>query len=334
MARITVKNQVLNILHKHKGTYYSGQELAEELDVSRTAVWKAINKLREEGYSIEGSTKLGYAMADDTDILNVDEIYDNLDKDAKTFYKIECKDVVDSTNNICRTLGDAGEVEGRCVVASKQTAGKGRRGRKFESPDTTGVYLSVLLRPDMPISDSVHITTAAAVAAAKACEMIDDNIKEKDVDIKWVNDLFIRGKKFAGILTEASVSMETGRLDYAVLGIGFNLAAPKDGWPEELKDIAGSLFEDEYPNGTRNRLVAAFLEEFYQVYKKLPDVTYLDEYRSRQMAIGKEIKVIEADGTFRKAKAIDVDDNCHLVVLFEGETETKAIDSGEISIRF
>lgn len=332
MARYTVKEQVLNILHMHKGTYYSGQELAEALDVSRTAVWKAINKLREEGYKIEGSTRNGYAMASDTDILNVNEISEGLAGEARKFYRVTCVEKIDSTNIACRKLGEDGEPEGACVVASKQTAGRGRRGRRFESPDMTGVYLSILLRPDMPISDSVHITTAAAVAAAKACETLE-GIDPGDVSIKWVNDLFIRDRKFAGILTEASISVENGKLDYAVMGIGFNLSEPVGGWPEELSGIAGSLYEGEYPVGCRNQLVSAFLQEFYQVYSSLPDVTYLDEYRNRQLAIGKTVKVLEPDGSYRMADVVNVDDDCHLLVRFEGEEYISNLDSGEISIR-
>lgn len=367
MARITTKDKVLELLNANAGKFYSGQELADELGISRTAIWKAVTTLREEGYNIEGSTKLGYAMSADTDIMSSAAIMSSLNDKAKKFYSVEAVKTIDSTNTVVKARGLEGGKEGLCIAAMEQTAGRGRRGRSFYSPDSTGLYMSVLLRPDLSLSDAVLITTAAAVAAAKACDKVKgealDAINEKlkaevpkksddknnndkklenagnqddenGVQIKWVNDLFLNGRKFCGILTEANLSVESNAFEFAVLGIGFNLLVPKGGWPDEIKNIAGSLFEaDECPAGTRNRLAAEFLNEFLDIYEKLPDVSYLDEYRARSLAIGRDVDVLEPDGSSRPAHAIGIDDRCQLLVKYEGEDEVYTLNSGEISVK-
>ena len=333
MAKISTKERVLSLLDTHKGVYYSGQELADELSVSRTAVWKAINSLREEGYGIKGSTKLGYALDDSTDVLSRESIAGGLDKEAGAFYNIETFKIIDSTNAQLRIRGLDGAKEGLCFIAEEQTAGRGRKGRSFYSPDSTGLYLSVLLRPELAIEDAILITTAAAVAASKACELTNETLKKGDVRIKWVNDLFVRNKKFSGILTEANLSLETHGLDFAVLGIGFNLAPPKGGWPENIEDIAGTLFEKESLPGSRNTLASAFLNEFLKIYKTLPGVSYLNEYRSRLLGVGKSVKVLEPDGAFKMATVKGVTDRCELIVIYEGEEDEVILNSGEISIK-
>lgn len=333
MAKTSVKEKVLHILHEHRGTYYSGQELAEQLTVSRTAVWKAINGLREEGYHISGSTKLGYTMDVTTDILSSDAILNGLTQEANAFYQLQCLATVDSTNNAVREQGVQGTAEGLCVIAEEQTAGRGRKGRAFYSPDATGLYLSILLRPSLSFQDATLITTAAAVAGAKACEAANDMLSSGDVQIKWVNDLFLYGKKISGILTEAFLSMETGELDYAIMGIGFNLCPPKDGWPDNISHVAGSLFDKECPSGTRNLMASTFLNEFYKIYHLLPDVGYMKEYRSRQLAMGKEVYLLSADSTSVQAKVLDVDDRGQLVVRLAGSSEMTTVNSGEISIK-
>lgn len=331
MAKQSVKDKVLSILNTHKGTYYSGQELADEIGVSRTAVWKAINTLRSDGLSIEGSTNLGYTLSSDTDILDADEIIGKLNPEAAEFYNLECVKIIDSTNTAVRNRGMDGANEGLCIIAEEQTAGRGRNGRSFYSPGFSGLYLSILLRPNLAIEDALQITTSASVAAAKACEKV--NGIPGSVGIKWINDLFINGRKFSGILTEASLSIETGKLDFAVLGIGFNISPPQNGWPEDIANIAGSLFDTSSPVGSRNELSAAFLNEFLPLYNKLPELTYIEDYRNRQITIGKSVNVISGDKYIRPAKVIDVDDKCQLIVKYDDEDVITSLNSGEISIR-
>lgn len=265
--------------------------------------------------------------------LSAEYIMQQLDAKAKKFYRVECVKVVDSTNIAVRDRGMQGEAEGLCIVAEEQTEGRGRRGRSFSSPKASGIYFSILLRPEMSFEDSVWITTAAAVAAAEACERVNDSLKKGEVQIKWVNDLFLDGRKFCGILTEGFLSREHGGLDCAVLGVGFNISPPQDGWAEEIKDIAGSLFQKDVPAGCRNRLVSYFLNAFLPYYKNLKEHLFLEEYRTRQLAIGKEVTVLQADGSKQKAKAIGVDDNCRLLVQYEDRDAPVALDSSEISVR-
>ncbi|MBO7357178.1 MAG: biotin--[acetyl-CoA-carboxylase] ligase [Lachnospiraceae bacterium] len=327
-----VKEQVLTILNKYKGEYKSGEELASDIGVSRTAVWKAINTLREQGFNIQGSTKSGYILSSDTDILDKEAIAASLSEGAAAFYEIECVKEIDSTNDELKRRAFSYEKEGLTIIAESQTKGKGRRGRSFFSPNNTGLYLSVLLRPDLSVEDSVLITTLASVAGARAVEDVNSSLKPGDVKIKWVNDLFLEGKKISGILTEGNISMETGKLDYAVLGIGFNLEIPEGTWPSDIADTAGSIFNKKAPAGTRNALATAFLNLFLDYYKKLPKLDYLDEYRNRQLTIDKNIRVITAAGE-RKAKCLGVNDRCELMVRFDGESEDTTLNSGEISIR-
>ncbi|MBO7333581.1 MAG: biotin--[acetyl-CoA-carboxylase] ligase [Lachnospiraceae bacterium] len=334
MRKSGTKEKILALLNERKGTSYSGQELADTLNISRTSVWKAINALRDEGVKIGGSTNSGYTLAPESDVLNSYVVEDLLNEDSRSFYRINCVKTIDSTNLKCKSEAESGAYEGVTYIAEEQTKGRGRRGRSFFSPDSTGLYLSILLRPELEISDAVLITTAAAVAAATASEKVNDLIKEGDVKIKWVNDLYLNDKKISGILTEAGLSMETGGFDYAVMGIGFNLAPPKGGWPDDIKDRAGSLFEEGLcPAGTRNRLAAEFLNAFLPIYKALPDVTYLSEYRKRQLTLDKDIDVIDGAGNKKRAHATGIDDRCGLIVIFEGEDKPVTLTSGEISTR-
>jgi len=333
MKKITTKDKVLNILNENKGRFYSGQELADKLSVSRTAVWKAINSLRAEGYMIDGSTNLGYALSVDTDVLSEELILELLSDKAKAFFDVECVEIIDSTNIEARKRGLEGEKEGLCIIAKEQTAGRGRKGRSFYSPGGSGLYLSILLRPHLKIEDAVLITTASAVAGAKACERVNDELSDGDVKIKWVNDLYLNGRKISGILTEASLSLETNGFDFAVMGIGFNLSMPIGGWPLDIKNRAGALFDGNYPSGTRNKLSAYFLEEFLLIYNRLPEVSYLNEYRERSIAIGQEVSVISGNGESRRAFVEDVNDKCELIVRFEGESIASVVNSGEISIK-
>lgn len=265
--------------------------------------------------------------------LNKDLIYKQLSSASKKFYRVECEAIVDSTNRVVHDRGESQEEEGLCVVAEEQTKGRGRHGRRFYSPCGSGLYFSVLLRPELPMEQAVLLTTAAAVAGALACEECCPQLSSGEVKIKWVNDLFLRDRKFCGILTEGIPDPQGGRLKYAVLGIGFNLSPPEQGWPEELRDLAGSLYETSPPIGIKNRLVSAFLNTFLSFYRVLPKVDYLAEYRHRQWTVGKEVIVIQSDGSRRTGVALDVDDRCRLLVRLTGEEEVVTLDSGEVSVK-
>ena len=234
-------------------------------------------------------------------------------------------DEVTSTNTILKEKGRI-ENEWCTVIASSQTGGRGRLGRCFYSPENTGVYMSVLLKPDLEIEKAILITTAAAVAVTKALETLGC----QNAQIKWVNDVFVNNKKVCGILTESVINAESKKLDFAVLGVGVNLFLPKSGFPDDLKDIAGAVFSKEIPD-VKERFVAEFLNEFYKIYKDLRTASFMDDYRNKCFCIGKEITVISQNGT-KNGRAISIDENARLLVEF-GNGKREFLSSGEISIK-
>ena len=319
------KDELLFFLENNKGHYISGEEIASALSISRTAVWKAISSLKDDGYIINAVRNKGYMLSEDTDIISVHGIRRFLTPLASVV-DISVYPVVTSTNTLLKELASAGAPEGTIVIAGMQTQGKGRIGRSFYSPSDTGVYISILLRPGNSSNLAVRTTTMAAVAA---CEAIED-VSEKNALIKWVNDIYIDGKKVSGILTEASFGLEDGHIDYAVLGIGFNAYYPKDGFPDEIESIATVVYPERKSDG-KNLLAAHFINHFFKYYKSSDHTDYTEKYRKRSLVIGKEINILYPDRT-ESAVAIDVDDECHLVVRYPDGT-TGSLSTGEISIR-
>ena len=232
---------------------------------------------------------------------------------------------VTSTNTLLKEHGKI-KNEWCTFIASSQTGGKGRLGRSFYSPKGSGVYFSVLLKPNLEIEKSILITTAAAVAVTRSLE----NLGCKNSHIKWVNDIFVNNKKVCGILTESVINTETKKLDFAVLGIGVNLIKTENDFPNEIKNIAGSVFESETSN-LKERFVAEFLNEFYNIYKNLSKAEYMEEYKNKCFCIGKEVLVISG-AKERKAVVLSIDEKARLEVEYEtGEREF--LSSGEISIK-
>ncbi len=323
---MATREKVLEYLELHKGERVSGEKLAEALNLSRNAVWKAINALRDDGYLLDASPKKGYCLLNENKILSAQSISKHLK--SQDFYRINVYDCVTSTNTLLRQAAERGETEGLVIAANEQSAGKGRLGRGFYSPSGGGIYMSVLLRPRLPAAEALFITTAAAVAVASA---IEEQTGEKAL-IKWVNDIYCREKKVCGILTEASIDFESGGISYAVLGIGINLSDPETGFPGELSDIAGSVLGGSpCPPEAKPRLIAAILDRFFEYYRSLPEKSFMEEYRSRSYVIGREIVIISAGGA-ENALAVDIDDEGALVVKTESG-ETRRLSSGEISIR-
>lgn len=324
---MSTKEKLLALFEENKGTYFSGEEIAERLSVSRTAVWKAVNGLRSEGYEIDAVQNKGYCLSVSTDILSVQGIRKYL-KPACASMELEVLPVAESTNVLLKERAGAGAKDGYVLLANSQTAGRGRLGRSFYSPGDTGVYMSLLLRPQGYSPDqAVRLTTMAAVAA---CEAIEE-VSGKEAQIKWVNDVYMDHKKVSGILTEAAFSLEDSGLDYIVVGIGINAYPPKEGFPPELEQIAGTVFQERRSDG-KNRLAAAFLNHFMDCYAAGEKMDYAKEYRARSLVIGKEIRVISPTGQ-KEARALDVDEECRLVVQY-GDGSRETLSSGEISIRF
>ncbi len=236
--------------------------------------------------------------------------------------------VADSTNNIAKQLATGNAPEWTVITADTQTAGRGRLGRSFCSPESTGLYMSVILRLDIKAEDAVLITAAAAVAAANAI----DHVAGGRSGIKWVNDIYRDGKKVSGILTEGKLDLETDKLDYAVLGIGVNIEDPEAGFPNEIANIAGSLFKHgEAPENIKSRLLALILDNFAGIYYELTEKKFIEEYRERSILKNADVNVIKPDKTV-PARVIDIDDNCGLVVRYD-DGRTEALTTGDVSIR-
>lgn len=320
------KEKLLALLESRKGEFVSGEEIARELAVSRTAVWKAVNALRNRGYEIDAAQNRGYCLDAHTDILSIQGIRQLLGSDGSEF-NLELIPCTASTNALLRDRAAAGAPEGSVILANQQTQGRGRLGREFYSPPDTGIYLSLLLRPrGMEPSKAVKLTTMAAVAACDAIEKVSG----KEASIKWVNDIYLNEKKVCGILTEASYSLESGSLDYVILGIGFNVYPPAGGFPSELASIADSILKIQTDQG-KNRLTASFLRRFLEIYRGTAERDYAAVYRAKSMVIGRPIRVISPAGT-RNAYALDVDRDCRLIVRWEDGT-VESLSSAEVSIR-
>lgn len=235
-------------------------------------------------------------------------------------------DTCPSTNTYVKELAKKGASHATVVIAGAQTAGRGRMGRSFFSPDNTGLYMSVLLRPEISAKLSLEITTAAAVALNRVIKRFSHG----DVGIKWVNDIYINMKKVCGILTEATVKPD-GKLDFAVLGIGVNLFAPENGFPEDIRELAASVLDTAFDEKIKAAFCADVINEFFTIYPHIGKGTLVGEYRESSLVIGKKINVIKPDGIY-PAEALDVTDDYSLSVKYENGT-TDTINSGDVSIR-
>ena len=330
---MTVRESVLEALQSNKGIYLSGEKLSESLGVSRAAVWKAIRSLREEGYRIDAVTNRGYRMQTEKASLSEEEIRRNLPEKYRK-NEIYVYDVIDSTNNRARQIavGEPGEpVHGRIVAARQQTAGKGRLGRSFYSPKE-GIYLSVIVKPTFDVTRSVLVTVAAAAAVA---ESIDDVCGQKsETQIKWVNDVYLDGKKVCGILTEGITDFESGQIDHLIVGIGINTSL--DGFPEELLQVAGAV-EGDYSGSA---LVAGIVGRLLAYLENIEDRTFMEAYRKKSLLIGREVKVYkgvyrtspEEDLSGRAARVLGISEDGGLQVIYsDGSRET--LLTGEVTVR-
>lgn len=334
------KSKVLSRLEESKGAPVSGSAIAGDLEISRTAVWKAINSLREDGHLIDSSSGRGYTLAAESDRLSREGIASMMDGAAR----LHVMDSVDSTNKEAKRLAIGEPDDVHLIVANQQTEGRGRLGRSFYSPADTGVYMSFIFRPSFTIDKAPLATCAAAVAVTKAIRTVTG----KQCQIKWVNDVYYNDKKICGILTEGVTGIESRKLDYIIIGIGINCH------PADLAAKAGSNAGDLGGGLTRNQLVAKIADELLPLISKMDPDDFMPYYSEHSLVLGKKIRIFKGgfDGASPEeaeepaasegaktalkngalATAVKITKDGGLVVAYEdGRKET--LTSGEISIR-
>ncbi len=255
------KTSLLSLLEEREGEYVSGEEISRMLNVSRTAVWKQVRKLEAEGFRIEATPRLGYRLTSKPARLTLQELLPKLRTDAFG-RRLTLLDVTDSTQNELRKLAEQGAAEGTLVIAEQQTSGRGRMGRSWVSPAGKGIWMSLLLRPPVPLPLAPQLTLLAAVALSRA---ISEQLPSLDIGIKWPNDLLVGGKKISGILLESAAEDE--RLKYVVVGLGISANLDAEDYPEDLLSRAISLKMASGRTVDRSGLIAAVLEQFERLYK-------------------------------------------------------------------
>ncbi len=320
-----VKTEVLKKLERNKGISVSGENLAKSLNVSRTAIWKAINSLKEDGFEISTIKGKGYMLSLSNNKISKEGITNHMTSSVK----ILMYDSVDSTNTIAMNLISKGISNNTVVIAEEQLQGKGRRGRDFYSPPNSGIYMSIILKPIMDMRNSLLITSAAAVAVTRGIK----EICNVDCQIKWVNDIYLENKKISGILTEAITDFESGQIANLVIGIGINCST--ENFADDLADKAGSISQSSFD---RNTLIASIIDHLLYIINCLEndDKSFIDEYKSKSLVIGKPVMVFKSISLDPScgvwAKALDIDDSGALIIKYEdGSIET--LSSGEVSIR-
>lgn len=317
MRDMSVKEFILKELEKNRDDFLSGEDLAQKANVTRAAVWKAMKELREEGYKIESKRKTGYRLLLDNDLLSPQGISSYLDPKLKEI-KIFSYKTIDSTNEEGKRL--INETQGPfLVVSEEQTKGKGRLGRPFYSPSQTGIYMSLVYPFQEDVEMALRLTTLTSVAVSKAIEKLTGIT----VGIKWVNDVYLQGKKIAGILTEGITSLESGRIETVIIGIGINIRTEE--FPEEIRGTAASI---NIKNLIRNQLIAEIVNEFYRLLEDPSQ--YIDYYRDHHILQGKEVYYLYR-GEKNYGKVLGVTDMGELILEQKGKKIT--ISSGEVTIR-
>lgn len=318
---MTTKERVLDALLT--ASPVSGATLAQRLGVSRTAIWKAVEELRGEGYRISSAPHRGYTLAAEQTVFTAQLLKAHL---RHRELQPEVYATLPSTNTALKARAEQGAPEGLTLLAEQQTAGRGRLGRSFYSPAETGLYMSLLLRPQLPAQEVTALTCCAAAAVAESIEALTG----AETQIKWVNDVFLGGKKVAGILTEGSLDCETGFLRYAVVGIGVNLTPPAGGFPPELAQIAGGI--GEVTPALRPRLAAAILDRLMDGYAALPATPFFSAYARRSLVLGKPVTILAPGKPPEEAVALGLEPDFSLRVRLADGTERR-LSTGEVSVR-
>lgn len=317
--------RILELLRRQEG-FLSGEDIGRELSITRAAVWKGIKKLREEGYEIEAVTNRGYRLTNPETMYNKRELEQGL-KTKTMGQSIYFYEETDTTNNRARELALEGAPEGTLVVAEKQTAGRGRRGKVWESPLGTGIWMSLVLRPQIAPTEASVLTLLCGLATAEAIEAETG----LSAGIKWPNDILINGKKAVGILTE--MDCEMSEVHFVIPGIGINVNTAS--FPPEIAEIATSLYLECGKTVSRRRLVHKVLErleEHYETFLRTGSfAAMLENYRKHCITLGKEVHVLGREPFF--AEALDITPEGELLVRRADNGKEEVVFSGEVSIR-
>ncbi|MDO5294642.1 MAG: biotin--[acetyl-CoA-carboxylase] ligase [bacterium] len=320
-----MKTQILKMLRMCK-SYVSGQEMCEELGVSRTAIWKCMHQLKEEGYTIEAISNKGYCLMGSPNTITDYEVKSRLLSlgiiDELLYYE-----EIDSTNNKAKQLGNEGDQRQLLLLADVQTAGRGRRGRSWSNPKGTNIAMSYKLHPEIAPQNASRITLVAALALVETIRQVTG----LEAKIKWPNDIVINGHKVCGILTE--MSSESDFIHYVVVGIGINVNGEE--FPEEIKEIATSLFLQGEEKVDRAAIVVGVIkafEKYYKLFLETEDLTsMMDQYNSFLVHNGHQVKIINGTDTL-DGVAEGINKKGSLLVRLSDGT-LKEVISGEVSVR-
>lgn len=326
-----IKTSILRMIRQSRG-YVSGQSLCEVLGVSRTAVWKYVNQLKEEGYEFDAVSNKGYRIVKYPDIITREEIESMLPEGLAVTNVVYYHET-DSTNTRAKQAAEDGEKSGTLFITECQTGGRGRRGRTWESPAGSGIWMSFLLRPEIKPFDASMLTIVAAMGMKDAIEeIIGAGAGQGGIHckIKWPNDIVLGDRKICGMLTE--MSAETDWINYVVIGIGVNVNTTE--FDDSIKDTASSILLQTGSSVKRSDVVVAFARHFSRYYDEFLKECNLsglaDDYNKALINVGRDVKIVERDGSF-VAKAVGIDETGSLIV--EKDGDTKRIVAGEVSVR-
>lgn len=322
----TTKQKLLHCLKENLGQWISGEQISNQLGISRTAIWKHINSLKNDGHEIDSAPKKGYCLIRAADLLDPDEIRSLLPTRIMGQPAITVFGETDSTNLQAKAMAAQGAAEGTVVVADTQTRGRGRRGRTWFSPPGQSIYASIILRPPMAPAQAPQITLMTAVALART--LIETAGLE--ATIKWPNDILIHGRKIAGILTEISTEMD--QVDYVVVGLGINVHTPQEAMPDEIAQIATSVSIENGTSVTRTELLCALLQQFETCYRQLVRdgfIPIMDQWRRMTDIIGQRVYV-DVLNTRHTGVVHAVDDD-GVLILKDDKGPMRRIFSGDVT---
>jgi len=322
----TNRYRLLTYLKENLGQWVSGEVISNQLGISRAAIWKHINRLKDDGLLIQSAPKKGYCLAQAADLLSPEEIAGGLNTRFMGRPSVVVFKETDSTNMQAKILAIQGAAEGTLVAAEAQTQGRGRRGRTWFSPAGQSIYVSMILRPSIPPAQAPQITLMTAVAVARTLQK--DGLKAR---IKWPNDVLIEGKKIAGILTEITTEMD--QVDWVVVGLGLNVNTPADQMPPEIREIATSVRIQKGRPVSRVELLCALLENFEACYEQLKAEGFgpiMKQWRQMTDIIGQRIYVDVMDT--RHIGTVAAVDNDGVLILEDDQGQTHRIFSGDVTL--